>query len=775
MKLVIVESPGKIKKIGSYLGNGYVVAASFGHVRDLPAKKDDLPEKYRTEAWANLGIDVHNKFRPYYVRSSSKSAQIQKLLELSRKATEILLATDADREGEAISWHLLQILKPTVPVHRMVFYEITQSAIQQALQNLRPLDLSLVAAQESRRCVDRLYGYEISPLLWKMGPRLSAGRVQSVALRMVVERELERIQFVPTAFISLDALTEHGFTARLTHHHNQRVATGKDFDSKGKLKEGAYPLSKEEADAVAAQLKKHPLLLQKDEEKPFTQKPPAPFITSSMQQEASRKLGFSVKKSMDVAQKLYEAGYITYMRTDSPSLSDEGTQGARAAVAQHYDPRLLPANPRVYASKNQNAQEAHEAIRPSGKVFKTLQQAKKDLSDDEYRLYELIYKRTLASQAIDAQGRQRVLTLNLEDHLFTASGKTYDELGFRTLYVEGKDEQEEEGEKLPPMQIGDAVKVKKTTVKNNKTQPPARYTEPRLVQTLEKAGIGRPSTYAAILTNIESRGYIQRTKNTLHATWLGVAVVKFLTEKFPRFLDYAFTAEMEKQLDDIAEGKRTRLDYLNQFYFEAGGLAVELETYRRQPPADIDFTPEILKEAGLRVRIQEGIPLLSGSGKAVKIPDTLKPDDLTPEKALELLGSGETVTIAAPAATSQRRVLGTHEGQEVSLGVGKYGPYLKVGEEFRKLKVHSSAVPHLTLEKALQLAEAASSENAVLKELKSGRGKIQVRRNERGMYLASGRHFAPLPEGTSLDALTYQQASDLIKQHQEGRKKRPRG
>lgn len=773
MKLVIVESPGKIKKISSYLGNGYVVAASFGHVRDLPAKKDDLPEKYRSEPWANLGIDVHNKFRPYYVRSSSKSAQIQKLQELAKKASEILLATDADREGEAISWHLLQLLKPTVPVHRMVFYEITQSAIQKALQNLRPLDLNLVGAQESRRCVDRLYGYEISPLLWKMGPRLSAGRVQSVALRMVAERELERIEFVPTAFISLDALTEHDFGARLTHFQNQRVATGKDFDSKGKLKEGAYPLTREEADGVAAQLKKQPLILQKDEEKPFTQKPPAPFITSSMQQEASRKLGFSVKKSMDVAQKLYEAGYITYMRTDSPALSEEGTQGARAAVAQHYDPKLLPANPRVYASKNQNAQEAHEAIRPSGKVFKDLQQAKKDLGDDEYRLYELIYKRTLASQAIDAQGRQRVLTLNLETHLFTASGKTYDELGFRTLYVEGKDEQEEEGEKLPQMQIGALVKVKKTTVKNNKTQPPARYTEPKLVQTLEKAGIGRPSTYASILTNIETRGYIQRTKNTLHATWLGMAVVKFLTEKFPRFLDYTFTAEMEKQLDDIAEGKRTRLDYLTHFYFEEGGLSVELDAYRRQPHAEVDFTPEILREAGLRIRIQEGIPLISSAGKAVKIPDSLKPDDLTPEKAQDLLGSGETVTVAAPAASAQKRTLGFHEGKEVVVGISKYGPYLKVGEEFRKLKVHASAVPHLTLEKALQMAESAASDSAVLKELKNGRGKIQVRRNDRGMYLASGKHFAPLQEDITLDTLTYQQASEILKQHQNSRKKRP--
>ncbi|GGJ52313.1 type I DNA topoisomerase [Deinococcus roseus] len=772
MKLVIVESPGKIKKISSYLGNGYVVAASFGHVRDLPAKKDDLPEKYRSEPWANLGIDVNNKFRPYYVRSSSKSAQIQKLLDLSSKATEILLATDADREGEAISWHLLQLLKPKVPVHRMVFFEITQSAIQKALQNLRPLDLNLVGAQESRRCVDRLYGYEISPLLWKMGPRLSAGRVQSVALRMVAERELERIEFVPTAFISLDSLTEHGFTARLTHFQNQRVATGKDFDSKGKLRDGAYPFSKEEADGVAAQLKKHPLTLQKDEEKPFTQKPPAPFITSSMQQEASRKLGFSVKKSMEVAQKLYEAGYITYMRTDSPALSDEGTQGARAAVGQHYDAKLLPANPRVYASKNQNAQEAHEAIRPSGKVFRDLQQARKDLADDEYRLYELIYKRTLASQMIDAQGRQRVLTLNLDNHLFTASGKTYDELGFRTLYVEGKDEQEEEGEKLPQMQVGDLVKVKKTTVKNNKTQPPARYTEPKLVQTLEKAGIGRPSTYASILTNIETRGYIQRTKNTLHATWLGMAVVKFLTEKFPRFLDYTFTAEMEKQLDDIAEGKRTRLDYLTHFYFEEGGLSVELAAYRQQPHTETDFTPEILKEAGLRIRIQDGTPLLSMSGKAVKIPDSLKPDDLTPEKAQELLGSGETITVAAPAASAQKRTLGFHEGKEVVVGMGKYGPYLKVGEEFRKLKVHASAIPHLTLEKALQMAEAASSENSVLKELQHGRGKIQVRRNDRGMYLASGKNFAPLQEGTSLDDLTYQQASEMLKQHQDSRKKR---
>lgn len=770
MKLVIVESPGKIKKISSYLGNGFVVAASFGHVRDLPAKKDDLPEKYRKEAWANMGIDVHNKFRPYYVTSSSKSAQVQKLQDLARKATEIYLATDADREGEAISWHLLQLLKPTVPVHRMVFHEITQKAIQQALQNLRPLDLSLVAAQESRRCVDRLYGYEISPLLWSLGPKLSAGRVQSVALRMVAERELERAVFVPTQFISLDAQTVAGFTARLTHYAAQRVATGKDFDSKGQLKEGAYPLSKSEADGLAAELKKHPLFLKSDEEKPFREKPPAPFITSSMQQEASRKLGFSVKKSMEVAQKLYEAGYITYMRTDSPSLSDEGLKGARDAVKQHYGAQLLPDQPRIYASKNQNAQEAHEAIRPSGQAFKPLSQAKKELTDEEHQLYELIYKRTLASQMIDATGRQRTLTLNHLEHLFHASGKTYDEPGFRTLYTEGKDEQEDDGQKLPPLNVGDSIKVQKCTVKNNKTQPPVRFSEPKLVQTLEKAGIGRPSTYAAILSNIETRGYIQRTKNTLHATWLGVAVSRFLTHSFPRFLDYTFTAEMEQQLDDIAAGKRTRLDYLTQFYFSEGGLGQEVQQYRQRPPFDPDFTPVPLKEAGFQVRIQDGVPVLASGGKAVRIPEKLKPDELTPDRATELLASEETVALKAQSVNSQRRTLGTHEGQEVSVGVGKYGPYLKIGDAFHKLKVHASVLPHLTLEKALQYAEQAKQENQILKELKSGRGTIQVRSNERGRYLSSGRNFAPLPEALDLDSLTYQEASEMLKAHQSKRK-----
>lgn len=646
-RLVIVESPAKAKTIKGYLGPGYVVEASVGHIRDLPNGAAEVPEKYTGEV-RRLGVDVDHDFAPIYVVNADKRAQVKKLKDLLKDSDELFLATDEDREGEAIAWHLLEVLKPKVPVKRMVFHEITKDAIRAAVANPRDLNQPLVDAQETRRILDRLYGYEVSPVLWKkVMPRLSAGRVQSVATRLVVERERERIAFRSAEYWDLtgtfgtgragDASDPSTLVARLQAVDGKRVAQGRDFDSLGQIK-GANTLHLDEANAraLAAALEDTRFAVRSVESKPYRRSPYAPFRTTTLQQEASRKLGFGAKATMQVAQKLYENGYITYMRTDSTTLSETAITAARAQVTQLYGADYLPAQPRVYAGKVKNAQEAHEAIRPSGDRFRT--PAETGLAGDQFRLYELIWKRTVASQMKDAVGNSVTVKIagtssDGRDVEFSASGKTITFHGFLKAYVEGADdpnaELDDRERRLPQVAEGDALSAEEITVDGHATKPPARYTEASLVKELEEREIGRPSTYASIIGTILDRGYVFKKGTALVPSFLSFAVVNLLEKHFGRLVDYSFTAKMEDDLDRIASGEAQAVPWLRRFYFgegEATGAA----------------------EAG------------NGDGD-------------------HLGGLKELVTDLG--AIDAREVSSFPVGNDIMLRVGRYGPYVERGEK----------------------------------------------------------------------------------------------
>ncbi len=646
-RLVIVESPAKAKTIKGYLGPGYVVEASVGHIRDLPNGAAEVPEKYTGEV-RRLGVDVDHDFEPIYVVNADKRAQVKKLKDLLKDSDELFLATDEDREGEAIAWHLLEVLKPKVPVKRMVFHEITKDAIRAAVANPRDLNQLMVDAQETRRILDRLYGYEVSPVLWKkVMPRLSAGRVQSVATRLVVERERERIAFRSAEYWDLtgtfgtgragDASDPSTLVARLQAVDGKRVAQGRDFDSLGQIK-GANTLHLDEANAraLAAALEDTRFAVRSVESKPYRRSPYAPFRTTTLQQEASRKLGFGAKATMQVAQKLYENGYITYMRTDSTTLSETAVKAARAQVTQLYGADYLPAQPRVYAGKVKNAQEAHEAIRPSGDRFRT--PAETGLTGDQFKLYELIWKRTVASQMKDAVGNSVTVKIagtssDGRDVEFSASGKTITFHGFLKAYVEGADdpnaELDDRERRLPQVAEGDALTAEELTVDGHATKPPARYTEASLVKELEEREIGRPSTYASIIGTILDRGYVFKKGTALVPSFLSFAVVNLLEKHFGRLVDYDFTAKMEDDLDRIASGEAQAVPWLRRFYFgegEARGAA----------------------EAG------------NGDGD-------------------HLGGLKELVTDLG--AIDAREVSSFPVGNDIMLRVGRYGPYVERGEK----------------------------------------------------------------------------------------------
>src|SRR5690348_13131680 len=587
-RLVIVESPAKAKTIKGYLGPGYVVEASVGHIRDLPNGAAEVPEEYTGEV-RRLGVDVEHDFQPIYVVNADKKAQVKKLKDLLRDSDELYLATDEDREGEAIAWHLQEVLKPKVPVKRMVFHEITKAAIQAAVANPRELNQKLVDAQETRRILDRLYGYEVSPVLRKkVMPRLSAGRVQSVATRLVVERERERIAFRSAEYWDLtgtfgtgragDASDPSNLVARLTAVDGKRIAQGRDFDSLGQIK-GANTLHLDEtnARALAAALQDTNFAVRSVESKPYRRSPYAPFRTTTLQQEASRKLGFGAKATMQIAQKLYENGYITYMRTDSTTLSETAISAARAQVTQLYGADYLPDKPRVYAGKVKNAQEAHEAIRPSGDRFRT--PAETGLTGDQFRLYELIWMRTVASQMKDAVGQSVTVRVggtsaDGRDAEFSASGKIITFHGFLKAYVEGADdpnaELDDRERRLPQVAEGDALTAEQITADGHSTKPPARYTEASLVKELEEREIGRPSTYATILGTILDRGYVFKKGTALVPSYLAFAVVTLLERHFGQLVDYEFTAQMEDVLDEIARGEAQSVPWLKRFYFGEG-------------------------------------------------------------------------------------------------------------------------------------------------------------------------------------------------------------
>lgn len=689
--LVIVESPTKARTIEKFLGKDYTVTASYGHVRDLPNSASEIPENIKKEKkWARLGVDVENDFEPLYITPSDKKKRVQELKKLMKGCDQVLLATDEDREGESISWHLLEVLKPKVPTKRLVFHEITKTALAKALENTRELNDDLVKAQETRRIIDRLFGYTVSPLLWKkMVPGLSAGRVQSVALRLLVERERERIRFRKAEYWDLKGeffkgSASQSFEAELIQLGEKRIAIGKDFDQEtGKLSQPGKVelLDKQKAEALVERLKQHTPTVQSVEEKPYTSKPYPPFTTSTLQQEASRKLSLPARRTMSIAQQLYENGFITYMRTDSTTLSEEGLNAARGGIVKEFGKEYLSPQVRSYQTKVKNAQEAHEAIRPAGSEFASMDEVKRKLGIDAFKLYELIWKRTLACQMKDAEGMRMSVRLAVDDALFRASGRSITFPGFLRAYVEGSDDPDAEladKEKiLPPLKEGEDLATKKLQALGHETQPPARYTEGSLIKQLEKLGIGRPSTWATIVDVVLNRSYAFKKGTALVPTFLALAVTGLMEGNFNNLMDYDFTARLEDDLDSIARGEADDRGYLSKFYngnghpglknlVKAGEEKIDPREVNGIPIGKIDGGPEV------EVRVGRYGPFISDGENRASLPEDFPPDELNMQKALELL------EIAKRGPES----LGEHPEtkQPVFLKAGRFGPYVQLGE-----------------------------------------------------------------------------------------------
>ncbi|MGD9622422.1 MAG: type I DNA topoisomerase [Mycolicibacterium sp.] len=719
-RLVIVESPTKARKIAGYLGSDYIVESSRGHIRDLPRAAADVPAKYKSEPWARLGVNVDADFEPLYIISPDKKSTVAELKDLLKNVDELYLATDGDREGEAIAWHLLETLKPRVPVKRMVFHEITAPAIRAAAEDPRELDNDLVDAQETRRILDRLYGYEVSPVLWKkVAPKLSAGRVQSVATRIIVQRERERMAFRSADYwdvtAELDASVSDPqaspptFTAKLSTVDGRRVATGRDFDSLGALRKPGEVLVLDEkvAGDLAAGLRGAQLEVASVEQKPYTRKPYPPFMTSTLQQEAGRKLRFSSERTMSIAQRLYENGYITYMRTDSTTLSQSAIAAARNQARQLYGEEYLHPSPRQYTRKVKNAQEAHEAIRPAGDVFQTPGQLHSALDGDEFRLYELIWQRTVASQMADARGTTLSLRIAgsarlgdapARDVVFNASGRTITFAGFLKAYVESLDEQaggeaDDAESRLPNLTQGQRVAAAGLSADGHTTSPPARYTEASLIKTLEDFGIGRPSTYSSIIKTIQDRGYVHKKGSALVPSWVAFAVIGLLEQHFARLVDYDFTAAMEDELDEIAAGNERRSNWLNNFYFggdhgvegsiaRAGGLKKLVGGNLEEIDARLVNSIKLFDDAQgtpIYVRVGRNGPYLERMVAA----DPENPGELVPQRANlsdDLTPDQLTLELAEKAfATPQEgRSLGIdpQSGHEIVAKDGRYGPYV---------------------------------------------------------------------------------------------------
>ncbi|WP_029146385.1 type I DNA topoisomerase [Microbacterium luticocti] len=689
-KLVIVESPTKMKSIQGYLGDGYEVLSSVGHIRDLADRKA-IPAELKKTSVGRYSVDIENDFAPYYVESERGKKTVAELKRALKNSDELLLATDEDREGEAIAWHLLEALKPKVPVKRMVFHEITKDAIQQAVGQTRDLDLNLVDAQETRRILDRLYGWDISPVLWmKVQQGLSAGRVQSAATRLVVDRERERMAFVSASYWDVSATaTKHtdAFGVQLARLGGAPIARGSDFDDRGVLKKAVVRLDEAAARALAADVAaRGEASVTALDSKPGTRRPYAPFTTSTMQQEAGRKLSMSAKHAMSVAQRLYEKGYITYMRTDSTALSTQAVQAAREQAVQLYGPKAVPLNPRVYKSKSKNAQEAHEAIRPSGEHFRTPASVASALDRDELRLYDLIWKRTVASQMSDATYETTTVTLAVElaDRIaeFTASGTVYTFKGFLEAYEEGRDEKRSDTDKqddqaLPPLAVGDTLTLAEVEPKGHATTPKPRYTEASLVKALEEKGIGRPSTFASIIDTILARGYVTKRGQALVPSWIAFSVVRLLEQHFAELVDYDFTAALEDDLDAIARGEQKRVDWLKEFYFGSEGHAGLRHIVDNLGEIDARELNSTRVSDTATLRIGRYGPYLEVTDpehpdappRRVNIPDDLAPDELTPERVQQL--------VDAPVAGD--RVLGENpeNGKLVVVKDGRYGPYVQ--------------------------------------------------------------------------------------------------
>jgi DNA topoisomerase I len=874
-RLVIVESPAKAKTIKGYLGPGYVVEASVGHIRDLPKGAADIPAAQKGQPWARLGVNVEEGFEPLYVVDADKRSKVAELKRELKNADELLLATDEDREGEAIAWHLLEVLQPKVPVRRMVFHEITRDAIREAARNTRDLDLRLVDAQETRRIIDRLYGYEVSPVLWKKVMQgLSAGRVQSVATRLVVERERERIAFVSAGYWDLDAVFDPGaFSARLVGLDGARVATGRDFASDGTLvaatraragRAAAVALDEATVRSLADALAGAAFAVRTVDEKPYRRSPAAPFMTSTLQQEASRKLRYSSQTAMRIAQRLYENGYITYMRTDSTTLSASAITAARTAARDIFGADTVADSPRQYTRKVKNAQEAHEAIRPSGDSFRTPGEVAPELSADELALYDLIWKRTVASQMADARGFTVTVRLGAtasdgRDAEFSAAGTVITARGFLAAYEEGRDDDsagagtgaDDEERRLPPLKAGDALAVRALEPEGHATLPPSRYTEATLIKALEERGIGRPSTYASIMGTILDRGYVWKKGSALVPSFLAFSVVSLLEKHFGELVDYDFTARMEEILDLVAGGDAERLATLRRFYY--GGEGASSGAPGQSGPADgSDFRglhPMVSDLGEIDARSINSIPIGNDivlrvgrygpylererpgdDGEPVteraSVPDDTPPDELTVERAEELLGqpsgdrslgsdpeSGREIVAKvgrygpyvtevlpedAPKTAKARtaslfkdmsldsvrledallllslpRAIGVDpvDGVEISAQNGRYGPYIKKGTDSRSLD-SEAALLTVTLDEALALlaqpkprGRGRGAAAPPLRELgvDTATGKPVVVKDGRfGAYVTDGETNATLRKADAVESVTLERAAELL-------------
>ncbi len=854
--LVIVESPAKARTIAGYLGDDFVVESSVGHIRDLPRSAADVPAAYKGEPWARLGVDTDNDFKPLYVVTGRAKDQVKHLKSLLADVDELYLATDEDREGEAIAWHLVEVLSPRVPVKRMVFHEITPRAIREAIEAPREIDRRLVDAQEARRILDRLYGYEVSPVLWKkVMPRLSAGRVQSVAVRLVVERERERMAFVRAAYWGLEGrfrpaadAAADPFGATLTGVDGTRVATGRDFGPDGVAADGVVVVDQARAESLRDGLAGAELTVESVESRPYRRRPAAPFITSTLQQEAGRKLGFSSSRTMRAAQRLYESGYITYMRTDSTMLSADALSAARDLIRERYGPERLPDAPRSYAKKVKNAQEAHEAVRPAGDRFRLPPEVAAEVQGDEARVYELIWQRTVASQMIDATGR--TVTVKLAGTSadgpggegtaveFSTSGTVITEPGFRLAYVEDVDDESADPaeRRLPALTEGERVSTVEVEARSHETSPPARFTEASLVKRLEDLGVGRPSTYASIMETVQDRGYVWKKGSALVPAFTAFATVNVLEQHFPDLVDFAFTARMEDDLDDIAGGEAEAVPWLGRFYFGDGAdgddghtWTVGLKTMVEDRLAQIDARavnsiPLGMTDDGTPVvaRVGRYGPYLQRGEDTAGIPDDLAPDELTLDKAVELLDApsderelgtdpdtgltvlakpgrfGPYVQLGQPAEGSKEkpktasllsgmelgsiglddalrllslpRLLGVDpDGEEIRVHNGRYGPYVKKGDESRSLESEEQLFT-VELDDALALLAQPKlprgrQPKPPLRELGadpvSGRPMV-VKDGRYGPYVTDGETNASLRRGDDTETITDERAAELL-------------
>ena len=774
--LVIVESPAKARTISKFLGKDFTVEASIGHIRDLPQGAKELPEKYKQEPWAYLGVNVNENFQPVYIVPPDKKKQVSKLKELLKGAENLYLATDEDREGEAISWHLSEVLNPKVPVRRLVFHEITKEAIQNALSHPREIDEGLVKAQETRRILDRLYGYDVSQLLWKkVGPKLSAGRVQSVAVRLIVERERERMAFHSATYFDLLAkfATSAGqaFDAAMVSYQGRRIPSGKDFDSAtGKLKDANLLLLDAPAAAnLVDKLRSGDFQVTNVEVRPFSERPKPPFTTSTLQQDANRKLGFTARRTMQIAQSLYENGYITYMRTDSTSLAKEAVDAARDLVRAQYGESFLHPAPRLYSTKVKNAQEAHEAIRPAGHPFQLPETLRGELDYDQFRLFDMIWKRTIACQMADANKERVTVTIEADGAVFQASGTTIKFEGFLRAYVEGSDDPDaelaEQETLLPAMKSGDGLDLRQLDAKSHTTQPPARYTEASLTRTLEERGIGRPSTYASIIDTIQHREYVFKKGNALVPSWTAFTVIRLLEEHLGSLVDYDFTAQMEDYLDAISRNERGFSEYLQEFYFNADkGLKPLLESKVQEidprqtsrfslgkAPGDADG-PEIF------VRVGRFGPFIEQGERKASLPDQMAPDEVTLDKALELL--------AGAAKGEEPLGYDPDTGKPIFIKNGRFGPYVQLGAAGEDEKPKNASIlkgmstEDVTLDIALKLLSLPRT-LGVHTEL----GEPIIARDGRfGPYIQCGSETRSLPAGISPIDVTFEQAVELLAQ-----------